>query len=74
MAQGFNMDDIMGSFFGPQSSMPKEEMGVAWHAKEIDGKLYVSLEEVLQLLENNNILPKMQTRLRARTQSSESSK
>jgi len=59
------------SGFGTQFGKQPEEKGVAWEAKEIDGKLYVSLEQVLELLENNNILPKMRERLRARTQTTQ---
>jgi hypothetical protein len=35
----------------------KPEKAPAWNAKRIDGKYYVSLEQVVELLEMNDVLP-----------------
>lgn len=37
--------------------MPIPEKGLPWTAKKIDGKLYVPLEQVIELLQQNNVLP-----------------
>lgn len=36
---------------------PKPEKGLPWRAKEINGKLYLPIEQVCELLEQNNVLP-----------------
>lgn len=59
-------DQFEGLFGSTGLSAPvKEEKGVAWEAKVIDHKLYLPAEQVLQLLESNAVLPKMQARLDA---------
>lgn len=35
----------------------KPEKGLPWAAKEIGGKLYVPLEQVIELLQQNDVLP-----------------
>lgn len=65
-------DQFDGVFKSSGLATPvKEEKGVAWEAKLIDDKLYLPIEQVLELLESNSVLPKMQARLdahiRART-------
>ena len=58
-------DSGLGDMFGgagvPRSSPApaKEEKGVPWHAKVIDGKYYVPLSEVAELLKTNGVLPKV---------------
>ena len=74
MADNFNFDEIMGNFFpdskmaGSRPTKPNTEKGVAWSAKLINGQLYVPIEQVAELLANNNILPKMQERIKANVQ------
>lgn len=36
---------------------PPVEKGLPWRAKEINGKLYLPIEQVCELLEQNNVLP-----------------
>ena len=57
----FGMDDLFGK---PSRSVPpprgpprKAEKGLPWAAKRIDGKLYVPLEQVHELLKINDVLP-----------------
>lgn len=56
-----SMDDMMGAFFGgqhvPEAQEKTPEKGVPWHAKEIDGVLYVRLADVAELLKQNDVLP-----------------
>lgn len=65
MAGGF--DDLFTDAFGSVPSRPKkEEKGLPWHAKQIDGKLYVPLEQVVELLKQNDVLPKVRKGLERR--------
>jgi hypothetical protein len=41
----------------PPTGPSKTEKGIPWAAKRIDGKLYVPLEQVHELLKINDILP-----------------
>lgn len=56
-------DDIFGKGpFGdgrvPRQPSPKKvEKGLPWHAKKIDGRLYLPLEQVIELLKINSVLP-----------------
>jgi hypothetical protein len=54
-------DDISdGLFTGPhipQTPKKKPEKGLPWNAKTIDGKMYVPLEQVVELLKQNDVLP-----------------
>lgn len=64
MGPGSNPENIFDQFFGPgkpgsKKVSPKEEKGPIWHAKEINGVKYVPIEEVHQLLEMNDVLPKV---------------
>lgn len=57
--------DVFGKPSGPKQPK-KPEKAPAWRAKEIDGKLYVSLEQVLELLEMNDVLPAVRKGLKLR--------
>jgi hypothetical protein len=48
------LDDL---FKGKSPEKKKPEKGLPWHAKNIDGKLYLPLEEVVELLKMNDVLP-----------------
>lgn len=41
----------------------KSEMGVAWNAVVMNGQLFLPATQVVELLQSNNILPKMQAAL-----------
>jgi hypothetical protein len=59
---GGPFDGPLGDLFGGASrpSGPKkEEKGVPWHAKVIDGQFYVPLTDVAELLKQNGVLPKV---------------
>lgn len=43
--------------------IPSEEKGLPWRAKKIDGKLYLPLEQVVELLKQNDVLPKVRAGL-----------
>lgn len=62
-----DFDPLFSGAFPPGAvppSVPKvDEKGVAWNAKEFNGKLYLPAEEVVELLESNGLLPKMQAAL-----------
>lgn len=38
---------------------PKVEKGLPWHAKEFNGKLYLPIDEVCELLKQNDVLPQV---------------
>mgnify|MGYP000085361177 CR=1 FL=1 len=74
---GGDFEDIMSSFFGgspgPSGSSrrafaPKEEKGVPWEAKVIDGKYYIPLSQVADLLEANGVLPKVTAGIKHRVE------
>jgi hypothetical protein len=49
-------DPFASSIFTPKAPK-KPEKGIPWNAKEIDGKYYVPLEQVAELLKQNEVLP-----------------
>lgn len=54
--------DIFGGAIPPSMvppTTPKVEKGLPWRAKEINGKLYLPIEQVCELLEQNNVLPQV---------------
>lgn len=56
------MGDMFDGLFGkdkPSATVPKKrpEKGLPWAAKTIDGKLYLPLEQVVELLKQNEVLP-----------------
>lgn len=57
------MSNMFGDLFGgrpypgAEPSKKTPEKAPIWEAKEIDGKLYVSLEQVAELLSMNDVLP-----------------
>lgn len=56
----FNPSGIFDSFPKPPPTpkpKPALEKGLPWRAKEINGKLYLPIEQVCELLEQNNVLP-----------------
>lgn len=48
----------------PKSKKP--EKAPIWEAKQFEGRRYVSLEQVIELLEMNDVLPAVQEGLRRR--------
>lgn len=52
------LGDLFGGAARP-SGHKKEEKGVPWEAKVIDGKYYIPLSQVADLLEANGVLPKV---------------
>jgi len=57
-----NLGGLFDNNFGakvPRTPTPKKspEKGLPWAAKTIDGKLYLPLEQVVELLRRNNVLP-----------------
>lgn len=58
---------IFGGASGP-SGPKKEEKGVPWRAKVIDGSFYIPLEQVAELLEANGVLPKVSAGVRRRVE------
>jgi hypothetical protein len=64
-----NMDDVMNGLFGKERPTPaKDEQGVPWEAKVIDGKYYIPLSQVYDLLLANDVLPKVRAGIRRRVQ------
>lgn len=64
-------DDVFGRLFGGASgpSGPKkEEKGVQWLARVIDGKYYVPLSQVADLLKENSVLPKVRAGIERRVE------
>jgi hypothetical protein len=49
---GQSLDDLVR---GAKKKQP--EKGIPWNAKEIDGRYYVPLEQVAELLKQNDVLP-----------------
>jgi hypothetical protein len=60
-----NPGDMFGDLFGPNSPFSqsaaknKPEKGLPWEAKIIDGKYYIPLSQVADLLKENDVLPKV---------------
>lgn len=67
---GGGFEDLFGAF--PGSSGPKvvkkEEKGVPWEAKVIDGKYYIPLSQVADLLKANGVLPKVREGIERRVE------
>lgn len=64
-------DDFMSSFFGGApgpSGSKREEKGLPWEAKVIDGAFYVPLKQVGELLKQNNVLPKVRAGIERRVE------
>ena len=67
-------DDAFGSLFGgsgirrPGPLPERDEKGVAWEAKVIDGKFYVPLKQVGDLLDANKVLPKVSAGIKRRVE------
>lgn len=57
-------DAFMGGIAPKEPKRP--EKAPVWVAKQIDGKYYVSLEQVLDLLEMNDVLPSVRRGLKRR--------
>lgn len=66
------LGDLFGAASGPSgsrsSSSKKEEKGVPWEAKVIDGKYYVPLSQVADLLKENGVLPKVRAGIERRVE------
>jgi hypothetical protein len=69
---GGGFEDLFGAFpgsSGPKSFIkPKEEKGVPWEAKVIDGQYYIPLRQVAELLKVNNVLPKVRAGIERRVE------
>lgn len=67
---GGGFDDLFGAF--PGSSGPKvakkDEKGIPWEAKVIDGKYYIPLSQVADLLKANGVLPKVRAGIERRVE------
>ena len=55
--------DLFDDVFGKKK---KPEKGIPWSAKIINGEVYVSMEQVAELLETNDVLPAVRRGLLAR--------
>jgi hypothetical protein len=62
------LGDILGGASSRPSGPKKEEKGVAWEAKVIDGKYYVPLSQVADLLKANGVLPKVTEGIKRRVE------
>jgi hypothetical protein len=71
-----DVGDILGDLFGDSARaqaggrLParKEEKGIPWEAKIIDGAYYVPLEQVAELLKQNDVLPKVRAGIERRVE------
>lgn len=59
-----NLGGLFDGMFGqggipkpPNPPVKKPEKGLPWRAKTIDGKMYLPLEQVVELLKTNDVLP-----------------
>lgn len=59
--------DLLGGASRP-SGPKKEEKGIPWEAKVIDGAYYVPLKQVAELLKQNEVLPKVRAGLERRVE------
>lgn len=59
------MSDMFGNLFSGPGGFggPETEKGVPWEAKEIDGKIYLPAEQVVEVLKINDVLPKTRAAL-----------
>jgi hypothetical protein len=64
---GDPFEDLLGKVSGPPGPK-KEEKGVPWEAKVIDGKYYIPLSQVAELLETNGVLPKVSAGIKRRVE------
>lgn len=62
---GGGFEHLFGATPGPSGSK-KEEKGVPWNAKVLDDQYYVPLSQVAELLEANDVLPKVTAGIRRR--------
>ncbi len=69
---GGGFEDLFGAFPGSSGPRPsvakKEEKGVPWEAKVIDGKYYIPLSQVAELLKANDVLPKVRAGIERRVE------
>lgn len=69
---GGGFEDLFGAFPGSSGPRPstvkKEEKGIPWEAKVINGEYYIPLRQVADLLEANEILPKVRAGIRRRVE------
>lgn len=69
---GGGFEDLFGAFPGSSGPRPaftkKEEKGIPWEAKVIDGKYYVPLSQVGELLAQNEVLPKVRAGIERRVE------
>lgn len=67
---GFDFGDIFSDAAKNQAAgrltPKKEEKGVPWEAKIIDGKYYIPLSQVADLLRENDVLPKVRAGIEKR--------
>lgn len=52
-------DGVFGTTPPSERTRPRPEKGLPWRAKQIDGKLYLPIEQVCELLEQNGVLPQV---------------
>lgn len=66
---GGGFENLFGASPGPSGSKAKkEEKGVPWEAKIIDGKYYIPLSQVADLLKANGVLPKVRAGIERRVE------
>lgn len=70
---GGPFDDILSGIMGGAASRPsgqikREEKGIPWEAKVIDGAYYVPLRQVGELLRQNGVLPKVRQGIERRVE------
>lgn len=69
---GGSSDDVIRNLFGgssgPSGSIKREEKGIPWEAKVIDGQYYVPLRQVGELLRQNGVLPKVRKGIERRVE------
>lgn len=64
---GGGFENLFGTSPGPLGPK-KEEKGVPWEAKVIDGKYYIPLSQVADLLKANGVLPKVRAGIERRVE------
>lgn len=63
MGPGDPFSAFGSAFLNPPKASPPAEKGLPWEAKEINGKLYLPIEQVCELLKQNNVLPQVRAGL-----------
>lgn len=65
-----DLGDIFGGRSAPRTTTPpsRDEKGVPWEAKVIDGKYYIPLSQVAELLDSNKVLPKVSAGIKRRVE------